>query len=467
MNLSNEKLHINSITLFITGIVLLLLSHLSHAAVIASVSNNKMAKGEIFTLKIVSDNQADSGEIDFSILEDSFYMGRPSFSSSMNSINGTRSIRSEWTVSLAPLKAGNLTIPSFDVQGEQTVPIKITSSIDPKTPNTDDLVSLQAQLSKNEIYPGEIAQLNTRLIIKTDARRVQNPKLVPPGSLESLNIEPTGEAKQYLSIIDGIEATVIDQSYQITANDAGLKSITGPRFTATILDRNNNTGATRLIPVSAETGQVSINVLAKPVDFIGSWLPSPNLTLSQKWLDDNGNELTNVESISTTAGSAITREIVLTVESISPSQVPNLAVSYPPEIRYYDEPPKITQDGNKVSMTLKHVLIPKAEGNIDLPSLSVNWWNTTKKEAQTTELSGLVLTVTQSQTHSIKLDSSENLKTQPIQTPTETVIVKDSGIWPYLTALISALWLITLTLLIKKAETPKYPNPLSKKVQTV
>lgn len=445
-----SKPSIHTLIVTATSLLLLFLSQLSHAAIIASVSSNSMAKGEIFTLKIVSDNRVDSGEVDFTVLDKEFYMGRPSFSSSMNSFNGTRSTRSEWTLSLAPLKAGRLTIPSFQVKGEKTEPISITSHIDPAIPKSDDFVVYQSQLSKNEIYPGEIAQLNTRLIIKTDARRIQDPLLIPPTALEGLDIEPTGTANRYLSVIDGIEATIIDQSYQITVNKAGQHSITSPKFTATILDRNPQSGTTRLIPVDTDSKQIALRVLDKPTDFVGTWLPSPNLTLSQKWLDDNGNELTNVDEINTTAGSAITREIVITVEGIAQSQLPNIKVNYPNDIRYYDEQPKIVQDGNQVSMTLKHVLIPKTEGNINLPSLTLNWWNTIKKQAQTEKLAGLVLAVKPNENPSITLDSNDNQPAQQAQVTTETVVIKEPGIWPYLTVLASVFWLVTLILLLKK-----------------
>ncbi|MFC1233731.1 BatD family protein [Vibrio sp. F74] len=458
---SKTNIHILIVTA--TNLLLLVLSPLSHAAVIASVSSNSMAKGDIFTLKIVSDNRVDSGDVDFTVLDKEFYMGRPSFSSSMNSFNGTRSTRSEWTLSLAPLKAGRLTIPSFQVKGEKTDPISVTSHIDPTVPKSDDFVVYQSQLSKNEIYPGEIAQLDTRLIIKTDARRVQDPLLVPPTALTGLDIEPTGTANRYLSVIDGIEATIIDQSYQITANKAGQHSITSPKFTATILDRNPQTGTTRLVPVDTGSKQIVLRVLDKPTDLVGTWLPSPNLTLSQKWLDSNGNELTNVDEINTTAGSAITREIVIAVEGIAQSQLPNIKVNYPSDIRYYDEQPKIVQEGNQVSMTIKHVLIPKMEGQVNLPSLTLNWWNTVKKQAQTEKLTGLVLAVKPNENPSIKLDSNDNQPTYPAQITTETVVIKEPGIWPFLTILVSVLWLITLGLLLKKKTNNAQNKPVEDK----
>lgn len=444
------------------AVILVPFSQSSYAAVTASVSVNQVAKGEIFTLKIVSDNRANSDEIDFSILESDFYLGRPSFSSSFNSINGTRSVRSEWTLSMAPLTAGNLTIPAFDVQGEKTTPINIVSTIDPTTPTSDDLVMYQTRLSKNEIYPGEIVQLDTRLIIKTDTRRIQNPQITPPYSTNELNIEPNGEANQYLRIIDGVESTVVDQSYHITTLTTGEVAVIGPKISATILNSGKN-GATRLVPINTTPQHMLITVLEKPADFVGAWLPSPNLELSQNWLDENGEDIVSSLEINTVAGSAITREITLTVEGIAQSQLPNITVNYPNEVRYYDEPPKIVQEGNSVSMTLKHVLIPKTVGEIDLPAITINWWDTVNKKSKSETISGLKLLVDKSEIPSIELTSNAPIENKPSTVVTETVVVTEAGFWPYLTALFALFWIVTLGLLLKNRHSNTQANTIEEK----
>jgi hypothetical protein len=440
------KRRIKIIPLALSTIFLYLLSPLTHAAVVASVSSTKVAKGEVFLLKIVSDSRADSDEIDFSSLENDFYMGRPSFGSSFNSINGKHQTRSEWTVSLAPQKAGTMTIPSFEVAGEHTDPISIVSTIDPSTPNSAELVSYQSKLSKSEVYPGELVRLDTRLIIKADARRIQNPQLVPPTSTSGLEIEPIGDAKQYTRVIDGIESTIVEQSYQVRSNLSGQYSFTGPKITATLLDTRNTAGATRLIPIDTEQEEFSVTVLDKPTDYSGIWLPSPNLTLSQNWLDESGEKMTGLDNNTVTAGSPVTRQISLVIEGVSQSQLPSITVDYPNDIRYYDETPQITQDGNKVTMTLKHVLIPKKSGETSLPPISLNWWDTINKTMRTETLSGLDLIVEESDTPNLILEASSSLVPEVV---TETITVKDAGLWPYLTGFFALLWLFSTALLFK------------------
>ncbi|MDV7103292.1 BatD family protein [Vibrio sp. TH_r3] len=437
-------------TIFTVGTTLLiLLSQWTQAAVLATVSTNKAAKGEVFLLKVVSDQRADSSDIDFSSLESDFYLGSPRFSSSLNSINGKRSIRSEWSLSLAPLRVGILTIPSFQVKGESTAPIAIQATIDSSMPKVEDLLSFETKLSKSELYPAEIAQLDTKLIIKTDVRRIQNPKLTAPTSVGPVDIEPIGDSHQYIGSIDGVEATIVEQSYRVTVSEAGLYDITGPTLSATILDNNNQTGSTRLIPINLEAKTIHIEVSEKPTNFKGSWLPSPNLNLTQKWLDADGSEVTDFAQQTGLVGSPITREITLTIDGIAQSQLPNIIVDYPDNVRFYEEPAKINQNGNQVSMTLKHVLIPKIAGQVTLPPISLHWWNTNKKQSETAKLTGATFAVEQSDTPTIKLDSSPQ-QAQPIATDTQTITIKDAGLWPYIAAFFAILWLLTLVILIKR-----------------
>ncbi|WP_175443271.1 BatD family protein [Vibrio sonorensis] len=158
-------------------LTLWLIPTLSMAATItATVSKTSVTKNEVFQLRIVADEKLDSEDIDFSGLESDFYVSRPSFGSSINIINGTRTNRSEWNVSLAALRIGTLTIPSFDIDGSKTQPIKIKVALNAQAPTSDDLVEFQSQLSTKTLYPQQSARLSSRLIIKGDPRRLQNLK---------------------------------------------------------------------------------------------------------------------------------------------------------------------------------------------------------------------------------------------------------------------------------------------------
>jgi len=424
---------------WLTFISICLFSFSSQAASFyASVSKNKVVKNEVFQLRIVSDQRASSDDIDFTVLEKDFSLGRPSFGSSINIINGSRSNKSEWTVSLAATHIGYITIPSFELDGEKTQPITIEVSQDEHAPDINDLVEVQTQLSKSNLYPNESALLKARLIIKADPRRLQNPTVSPP-AVPGLDLKAATEANQYQTIIDGVEVTIVDQDFRITAEKAGSYQLSEPVFKGTIVYGSRYNGGTRLVPIETTPKKYQIKVEEKPADFKGSWLPASKLDLTQHWLDSNGDPIVT-EQYQANVGDSITRELRLQVTGLTQEQLPNIKVNYPAAISMYDEKPQFeTLENGDVVMTIKQVLIPRESGDITLDPVTVNWWNTNNKHQQSTSVAGLTLQVKAS-------DQPLAAVPTPVNTPPQvnTVTVKDSGIWPYLTALFASLWLITL-----------------------
>lgn len=403
----------------------------------ASVSKNKVVKNEVFQLRVVADEKASSDAIDFSVLENDFFLGRPSFGTSMNIINGDSSTRSEWNVSLAANRLGIITIPSFILNGAKTQPISIQVSADTQEPEQSDLVEMQSHLERKELYPNESTFLNARLIIKADPRRLQNPQIAAP-SAQGVEVKPAGEANQYQSVLDGIEVTVVDQKFQVTAKESGSFTVSEPAFKAGLVYGSNRTGNTRLIQLDVPAKTFSLTVLPKPETYQGIWLPTSQLTLEQTWRDANG-KVTASSPFQTKVGESLTRELVLTVKGLSQEQLPNLAINYPDTIRVYAEKPQFTTlDSGEVQMTLKQVLIPNMAGNIELPEVNVTWWDTQSKTQENSKASALTLNVEKGEW----LDQSSAAQITPQNV--QTVTVKDAGYWPYFTAFFALLWLATM-----------------------
>ncbi|MFL9784461.1 BatD family protein [Vibrio cyclitrophicus] len=419
------------------------------ATAVASVSQNSVTKDEVFLLRVTTDEKVSSGALDLAPLKKDFYVGTPSFGSSMRIVNGSRTVSSEWNITLAPLRLGRLEIPSFDIEGAKTKPITINVAVNKAAPKQSDMAEFQLNLSKDSLYPQEVAELDVKLIIKADPRRLQDPKIAPPSSAQ-LDVEPIGESKQFQDVINGQEVTVVQQSFHISSQKPGQFKLNGPKLTGAVVYSTNNSSTTRLFQLDTPVKTLDVAVKEVPKGYQGEWLPTSNFKLIQQWSDSQGNELgssnalgDDKQKIEMEAGDSLTRTITMTASNLTQHQLPKLNITYPKTVRVYEEKPKFgtTQSGDAV-VVYKQVLIPKESGSISLPDVSQAWFNTDSQSQETSNALGLELSVQASER------ASSSSPTPVMETPTQQasptiVTVENPGMWPYLTALFAALWLIS------------------------
>lgn len=418
------------------------------ATAVASVSQNSVTKDQVFLLRVATDEKVSSDALDLTALQQDFYVGTPSFGSSMRIVNGSRSVSSEWNISLAPLRLGKVQIPSFDIEGAKTKPITINVAVNKAAPNQHDMAEFKLNLSKDSLYPQEVADLDVKLIIKADPRRLQDPKIAPPSS-PGLDVEPIGESKQFQDVLNGQEVTVVQQSFRISSQKSGQFKLNGPKLTGAVVYSTNNSSTTRLFQLDTPVETLDLTVKEIPKGYQGEWLPTSNFKLIQKWSDSQGNELTNNnglggdnQTIEMEAGDSLTRTITMTASNLTQHQLPKLNVTYPKSVRVYEEKPQFgtTQSGDAV-VVYKQVLIPKEAGEISLPEVSQAWFNTDSQSEKTSKALGLELAV---KTSDRATPSTPPVTAPPAQQVSPTVVTVDSpGFWPYLTALFAALWLIS------------------------
>lgn len=330
--------------------------------------------------------------------------------------------------------------------------------MDDQTPTADELIEVRTQIGKAELYPKESTTLDARIIVKVDPRMLQNPSLSDPIA-SGLDITAIGEPKQYQAVMDGVEVLIVDQSYRVTAKQSGDYTIVAPTLRGGVLYGSQRGGSTKILNLDAKAPEVALSVLPIPEDYNGIWLPTPSLKASQTWMLDNGESITS-DSVTIQTGNALTRILSVTAEGVSAEQMPELTIRNPDAFRVYPEKPNFTDNGDgSVTMTLKQVLIAKSPQVVTLPSVDIQWWDTKSKQAARTTLDGLEVEITQSE---------DSFAVSPASTtpPPYSVVVHDSGIWPWLTALFAALWLAFMGLWIKEKRRSTSSVTTSSKPQT-
>ena len=427
----------------------------------ASVNKTQVAKNEVINLRIISDTELSSDSIDFNVLEKEFFLGQPRYGRSSNNINGRKSVRTEWSISIAPIKEGILTIPSFSIDGMRTEPIKLRVNASQAEPNLDDLFSFNISVDNSTLYPQQSTTLRMQLLIKADTRRLDNPKIVPP-QIEDIKLEALDDLHQGQKILNGLEVAVIEQSFRLTANQPGTYTLIGPKLTGSYIYSDSLTDSTKIIPISTKAERIPITVKPIPNEFEGEWLPASALEMTQSWQDDQGNPLSNNAINTVKQGSSLTRTIQVKARGTQAEYLPRVNISYPSSLRVYPEQPQFdsSRDGT-VTMTVKQIIIPSETGTYTLPGYNLNWWDSQNDEAKTTTLPELKLDVEKNNTGLITLPES------PLSMPLVSASSPKSNgggsrLWRTLTFVFAGLWIITLGVTIW--EWKKHPITASKTV---
>lgn len=450
---------------------MLLISSATLARTTATVTKNQITQNEIFQLTISTDQDADRDSINFDNLNNDFIVGQPSFGHSINIINGHRSNKSEWTVTLATNKLGVVTIPSFEVNGETTQPIALQVVRDVTSPQTNNLVEIQTHIEKQTLYPNESTLMHVKLLIKADTRRMQNPQITPP-SANGVNLESASEPNQTQQVINGINTTVLTQDFRVTATTPGKFTVTEPKFQSSMYYRDYS-GSTKIIPLVTTPKVFNIQVLAKPKEFQGTWLPTASLKLTEDWLNSQ-NMTVSEDPIALNVGDSLTRIIHLTVRGVTQERVPDITLDYPRNLRVYPEKPSYKNLANgDLAMTLKQVIIASEPGKYKLPGVVINWWDTTTQKQRKSLLTAKDLTVKGNKASAAVAQSvvptpQKESATEPVAPTTQIKVVTDAGFWPYLTALFALLWLTTLiTFFFKRKNSAPTENRIKEQTKDI
>ncbi|MDP5252638.1 MULTISPECIES: BatD family protein [unclassified Vibrio] len=423
------------------------------AAPVASVSKTQVVKNELIQLTIRDDDIHDSDDLDLSPLRARFVVGQPHYSTSRNIINGQYSSQSEWVISLATSETGQVVIPALKVANQVTQPITLSVSASPTTLKASQFIASDVKVADTTLYPQQSTRVQVKLIIKADTRRIENPSITPP-TIEGMTLTPLGKSRQYQAVVEGINATVVEQNFELTAEKAGTYQLIGPAFNGTYYYHAINANRTQVLSLQTQGTQTAITVSPIPNQTDGDWLPAHHLVLDQQWQDSDGQTIKEPAAVK--VGDAITRTLTLSLSGLKPEQFPSLDINYGNDVRVYKNKPQFnTDEQGRTTMTVKHVLIPTQQGQVSLPAWSLNWWDTDSNQSQTSQVAGLTLTIKEANTppaHSETVQTGKSLNTAGSRDMQGV-----SAFWQYAALSSWAAWIISAGYFIwyrKRRSTP-------------
>lgn len=428
----------------------------ANAEVSASVDRHDIALGESVNLTITTD-EATRSNPDFDMLSAVFEVGETGRSMSTKIINGAVSSETRWTVTLVPKSLGSHIIPPITVGQEQTKALKINvKKPDPDASAQGDLF-IEWSTNKDSAFVQEEIILTVKLFY---AVGLNNASLSDPKAA-GLIVYPINKAIQYTTRRDGTDYQVLERKYALFAEQSGQLDIPPIVFQGEVMDNQsrNRWGLLRQgRPVRISSTMLSLSIKQIPAAFVHKpWLPATTFKMDQSWPQ---NQVYRV-------GEPITRQIDITAQGLAETQLPDIPVRDLEGARIYQEKSDtITRNnGNHLvsSKTVTQAVIPGRTGELHIPGLDIEWFNTETGQAETTRLPAITLDIKpaagsqQQQTppQAANFDTTDPAPSQVPMAEQQTPPPQQSrSLWFYGTFIFAILWLLTLTLFFMKLKKP-------------
>jgi len=461
---SNKKHLFSKLLITLLSISVLSFSQLAIAAKLSVKTDRQVIEvGDILTLIIQADFQTRGSQLDLEILSDQFEVLNQQQSNQVEIINGNYKSFTRWRVQLLPKQAGKLVIPPFEFDGVKSKALPITVN-QVKVDDRNRPYFLEASVDKQSVFVQEQVIYSLRFYHKGS---LVNGNIRPPKFDDALS-EQIKEQSVFGKTLNGKQYTVYEWKYAFYPQKSGTYKIPGPSFTGLLNLRATQKGVRAVAP------PISVKVKPKQIKDGGLWLPASSVELSQKW--PGMPQTVHV-------GDSLRRIITLKVEGLKSSQLPEIVTENGANYKVYSDDNRVEQmvtaEGVTSVLTVSQAILPTTEGSVQIPDLTVKWWNTKTNKPEVATLKTPPISiwpsnvaippVIQQKTETNRLDklpSTDTETTKPsAQTPTMQSF-SDAGTWLVVISLLAVMWLITFILLIRANRKLKVINEQINEIAT-
>ncbi|OUR87979.1 hypothetical protein A9Q81_25075 [Gammaproteobacteria bacterium 42_54_T18] len=418
----------------------------------ASVDTHRVAAGNSFQLILKADEQAFNKQPNLAVIKQDFDILRNNQSNQVKIINGQITSETQWKLTLLPKSEGYLVIPPISYGNKKTkaITIKVTKASKSSSPQTSQLIFLDASSDKKEVYVQEQILFYLRVYQRS---QLANASLSKP-DIENTVIESLGEGRSYTAQHNGFTYDVIEYRFAIYPQKSGKLIIPPSVLSGSIasstqrfrFDPFGNAGK----PIRRKSQEISVMVKPIPASYPKNvpWLPAHNLSLKEAW---------SPTPPAFAVGEPVTRTVTLNATGVASSLLPPLPVPNSDDIKVYPDQPSYHSiagsDGIMSERTESYAIIPTKGGDIQLPALNVHWWNTNTDTLEIASIATQHINVTGSQRHH-QTDSMVNAPPPTINSddvaPSSVAESQPStnGTWTWIAIAAISLWILTTIALI-------------------
>lgn len=395
------------------------------ASLSALINTQTVAVGDQFQLTVTTD--ATTGSMpDLTPLQEHFQVLGTSQSMRTQIINGRQSQERSWIVTLSPKEQGQLTIPALSADGLTSKPLTINVVQPSALPKSQGVpgVRIEAGVSGANHYLYQEIPLIVRIETPLSIKRAE---LIAPSGAE-FELTQNGQDRTSRLMKNGQPVSVIERHYHLRPQQSGTLTI--PPFTirGEVDDPNARQGPFGRMPFggslmqdfpfggsafggslfndmfnpgkpfAARTDPLSLEIKAAAGAEADEWfLPAKTVELKSQWQPENPQFR---------VGEAVTRQISILALGARPEQLPDLEFISPTGARVYvDDNATDTfssAEGTIGRRVITTSVVPTTGGQITLPEITLNWWDTDAGETRTATIPAETITVSGSVAQSVE-----------------------------------------------------------------
>jgi hypothetical protein len=412
------------------------LSSASSITATAFVDRQSITVEDSLTLTISINDVGTYKTPDLSALEKDFQIAGTSQTSRRSLVNGRSASTTEWITSLYPKKEGLLLIPAIKINDAVTKPIAIQVNKAFTLPAEQlDVAFIENSISHSEAYVKQQILLNVTIYHSIQLDDMNVSEL----NIEGAIVKQVSQNSFYRTV-KGIRHRAHEINYAIFAENPGELVIAPQKFTARALGQGRvfMSGGKLLSRLSKAH---TIIVKPAPASYkTNIWLPAENLSLQETWSSDPDQ---------LHASDSITRSITIKADGVTAAQLPPVVFNATPGIKLYPDKPITNNSEANTGISATRVdstaLIATRPGEINLPAITVHWWDTKNNRAKTASIPARtiqVLPALEPDSNNLSNGINHNLN-QPAQATAPQVITEVNPFWMITSCILLGLWLIT------------------------
>jgi hypothetical protein len=433
------------------GWILLLLCASAPAAVInAQLDRDRIVQGETVTLIIQTDDPQQNLDGDFSELEADFELLDRRSETQMSIVNGQQSAVVRLLLTLEPRRTGLLTIPPLHIGATTTTALALTVDAAPAAaPGEAPTVFIETEVEPKDgpYYVHAQLRLTVRVFYQQSLTEAAISQPEPaPASVRLLDEVP------YQADRSGVRYRVLERRYAIFPERSGPLQIPPMKLTGRLVERRTDRlwqASVRGRRIEVNSDAVEVTIQPKPAGYTGdAWLPARSLQLTQTV--SAGDQLT--------VGEPVTRTIMVDAVGLEENMLTEPPWPQVANARIYpDQPQGISRNDGKWVLghkEFRYAVVPEQEGELVLPELRLQWWDTANDREQTAVLPEQRLLVLPSALAPPPPAVAAAAAVAPGSVPAAAAPTPAAGAaaayWSWLTLLFAALWLGTSALLLRR-----------------